>query len=637
MSIFKGAVALGAAALALAGCAGMDQGFHDTVKAGPPKVIDGVVYLDQGWKDDARQWYYYTTQGSRLIPYDWFMALNDPKTGKPVSGSLTDLGYLPATKGKDNPDNLAVGFVKDGVGPAASLGLTCAACHTNDLKVGDKVIRVDGAGATGDLYGFLTLIQNALANVSQNDAAFQVFAAKVLGPNAGPAEKLDLYAKVKAFRVTYDDFVKHSSTKVAWGPARTDAFGMIFNRVSAIDLKYPKNNRPPAAPVSYPHLWSAPQQPKNQWDGLVANANAVDALGRNAGEVLGVFGEANLKRPTAEYYAYRSSVRVGNLLDMEAQLRGLQTPVWPESILGRVDTVKAAEGKKLYEQACLSCHAYRPRTNNPNTPTKIELTPLFTYKIDPTKAVASICSKGVAESVKAGAIAISYASDPKMAVDAGCRTVETRQLSGVKMPPVIGPALKSTDSAAALLTNAVLGTIIGKTVYEDPLLIIKILEQMLGEKLTDGEKAALRDHKTFSGDRKDADAKSVRGKLGLLALKVAASKAAGSTKQAKSAFVDPFVYKARPLDGIWATAPYMHNGSVPSLYEMLLPADKRSKRFPVGSGAFDPKTVGLPTVGIPEGYWFDATQEGNVNSGHEWGGDWTDAQRWSLVEYLKTL
>ena len=54
-------------------------------------------------------------------------------------------------------------------------------------------------------------------------------------------------------------------------------------------------------------------------------------------------------------------------------------------------------------------------------------------------------------------------------------------------------------------------------------------------------------------------------------------------------------YRARPLNGIWATAPYLHNGSVPNLREMLTPAAQRSKIFYMGNWDFDPVTVGYET------------------------------------------
>jgi hypothetical protein len=106
----------------------------------------------------------------------------------------------------------------------------------------------------------------------------------------------------------------------------------------------------------------------------------------------------------------------------------------------------------------------------------------------------------------------------------------------------------------------------------------------------------------------------------------------------------PIAYKARPLDGIWATAPYLHNGSVPNLYEILLPVEERTKQFCVGLKDFDPPKVGFVNVeqcppGVA-GTVLDTSLEGNLNTGHTdgiYGMKFTEDQRWQLVEYLKTL
>ena len=98
-------------------------------------------------------------------------------------------------------------------------------------------------------------------------------------------------------------------------------------------------------------------------------------------------------------------------------------------------------------------------------------------------------------------------------------------------------------------------------------------------------------------------------------------------------------YKARPLNGIWATAPYLHNGSVPNLYELLLPASSRSKKFRVGRREFDPVRVGFATGEYPPGFGseLDTTIAGNRNTGHEYGTDLSEDDRMALVEYLKSL
>ncbi|KIG13522.1 hypothetical protein DB30_07970 [Enhygromyxa salina] len=95
-------------------------------------------------------------------------------------------------------------------------------------------------------------------------------------------------------------------------------------------------------------------------------------------------------------------------------------------------------------------------------------------------------------------------------------------------------------------------------------------------------------------------------------------------------------YKARPLNGIWATAPYLHNGSVPTLYDLLLPPASRPTKFVLGRREFDPNKVGFVSEG-DEPFVVDTSVTGNGNGGHEYGVTLSDADRWALVEYLKTL
>jgi hypothetical protein len=96
-------------------------------------------------------------------------------------------------------------------------------------------------------------------------------------------------------------------------------------------------------------------------------------------------------------------------------------------------------------------------------------------------------------------------------------------------------------------------------------------------------------------------------------------------------------YKSQPLAGVWSTAPYLHNGSVSSLYELLLPPEKRAKTFFVGNREFDPGKVGYRSKEAEDLFEFETSIPANSNSGHEYGTKLSDEQRWDLVEYLKTL
>jgi hypothetical protein len=96
-------------------------------------------------------------------------------------------------------------------------------------------------------------------------------------------------------------------------------------------------------------------------------------------------------------------------------------------------------------------------------------------------------------------------------------------------------------------------------------------------------------------------------------------------------------YLARPLTGVWATAPYLHNGSVPTLWHLLHPSERPAK-FIVGNREYDPAKIGYSTGG--NGWTFDTSQPGNRNIGHagdRYGTNLGEDQKAALLEYLKTI
>jgi hypothetical protein len=107
-------------------------------------------------------------------------------------------------------------------------------------------------------------------------------------------------------------------------------------------------------------------------------------------------------------------------------------------------------------------------------------------------------------------------------------------------------------------------------------------------------------------------------------------------------------YKARTLDGIWSSPPYLHNGSVRNIYELLSPVDERATQFWVGLSDYDPVNLGVgPKVNDNDiGFIMDTTLAGNSNSGHEnsntsapgvIGRLLSPIERIALIEYMKAL
>jgi hypothetical protein len=99
-------------------------------------------------------------------------------------------------------------------------------------------------------------------------------------------------------------------------------------------------------------------------------------------------------------------------------------------------------------------------------------------------------------------------------------------------------------------------------------------------------------------------------------------------------------YVSVPLDGLWLRAPYLHNGSVPSLTDLLLPQSERPTSFWRGNDLYDPERVGFITSWPGEernGTYFDTSLPGNSNAGHLYGTTLSADMKRALVEFLKTL
>jgi hypothetical protein len=111
----------------------------------------------------------------------------------------------------------------------------------------------------------------------------------------------------------------------------------------------------------------------------------------------------------------------------------------------------------------------------------------------------------------------------------------------------------------------------------------------------------------------------------------------------KNEVVANLVYKARPLIGIWASPPYLHNGSVPTIYDLLSP--ERPAAFYKGTREYDPEKLGFRTEPFPNAEEFDSKAKGNSNHGHwfandsrpgKLGDEFSIEERYALIEYLKS-
>jgi hypothetical protein len=329
-----------------------------------------------------------------------------------------------------------------------------------------------------------------------------------------------------------------------------------------------------------------------EWNGIAANTIVagvhVGALGRNSGEVIGVFGDVAIKKNPG-LGGYASSVKVKTLDDMEAQLAKLQPPTWPAAF-GPIDPKLAGAGKQLFAKDCVGCHTV------PTMP-QGDLTEQFKVTLQPVFPVAGTNEKGTG-------------TDFWMACNAVLDSANSGLFTGNKLNIIAGKPIDDPSQNLLLLTNAVTG-VLANNKWEVASLVIFHSDGLpppvppafaTGVEAKNARAAACKSFQDDPTDRK-------------------------------------MVYKGRPLQGIWATAPYLHNGSVPNLWEILLPAAQRSKTFYTGSREFDPKNVGYETAkSTDNNFLLDTTLPGNGNTGHDYGNaGLSDADRWALVEYMKTL
>lgn len=534
------------------------------------------IYLDQQWSDIEREKFYFTPQGSYLIPYAWYLALesankhtlfNDPQ-------NIRRYGYLVDEKmDSSNADNLPVGFAKEPVeGGEAWLGLTCAACHTNDIRYKGRTIRIDGAPTMSDFTAFVDGLNAALDTTLKDKKRFSRFARTVLGKEGDIAEKATLLEQLEVHTAWLKSFAKRSKPTHAYGAGRVDAFGVIMNEVFGRELGVAENVKVPDAPVSYPFLWGTPQHDFVQWNG-----SAFNPFGRNVGEVLGTFGRVNLDITSPQFG--KTTARARELFELERLVAKLDKPRWPEDLLGHIDQASAFRGQVLYtqsrhgEESCADCHSLPDATGHyPSTPPEENLfgvTFIKTHMVPLT----------------------DIGTDPLMATNFALRRIKTGNVA----PILPAPFTNASDLPAPLLLSILVGTAAQNSILD---------AQPPFSPLESAE---------LIGYRQKATGLPAYSPPNLLA------------------------YRARPLDGIWATAPYLHNGSVPNLYELLLPQAQRSLIFHVGNREFDADSVGFKFGRNNHGFRLDTRLPGNSNAGHLYGTDLNDDDRRDLLEFLKAL
>jgi len=670
------------------------QNWDDDPNRGAVAIQDGAfgesyptpVYLEQGWSPSESLWFYNTTQGSNLMPYDLFLALEQADSTELLRSNqnVDKYRYLPQNPTFFNPDGLPVGFTKDTYQGKDYVGYTCAACHTGQVNYTDKAgkttaIRIDGGPSMADMVGFLTALEKSMQATLDDDAKKKRFVDKVIALDNDYSNPDAVITDLETWRNTIRTYNTVNHSHIKYGYARLDAFGRIYNRVlqhiinkpqvaaamrlatsptgkriltnaqidkvldgigeniivdsqfglviqrlASKEAGYPGLSQrnllrvrdqifnEANAPVSYPFLWDIVQSDYVQWNGLAQNYGP-GPLGRNTGEVIGVFATLDwtAHKPAgfslsayltgqkkSNVVEFNSSVDLINLKRLESTLKSLKSPLWPQDILGQIDMEKASRGQLIYAEYCGACHEVIDRNN---------------WDRIVIAKMANVDFIGTDKATAANSVNYSGYSG---------------NLQGTVQDVGVGNLLLAERAPVVqILTSATKGVI--ATPDPDKWFIRRWLDQLYTIAASFFENKIPNTVKT--GNYKPDTTASPYNSL--------------------------LSYKGRSLNGIWATAPYLHNGSVPTLYDLLLPKKRegdpedgeyRPDSFTVGSREFDPVKVGFRSQGY-DGFKFTTMRVGDMNSGHEYGAGRTPQmngtqlpalsadQRWDLIEYLKTL
>lgn len=660
--------------------------------------VKSAHWLEQNWSTEDRHWFHHASQGTATfpVPYAWFMALEQsglhlfsrpgmladprylerfgfipsPKTVRADAETLRRFGFVntPGVKTMpapvtvaglrptpaDNFDGLPVGFsrmtpvINPGTGQPSPdrIGLTCAACHTGSIRYKDVSVRFDGGAAMLELRKLESATGLSVLYTLYVPGRFDRFADRVLGPESSKEDR----DKLKQGLKRVGDFLKgqidiaaktEKATGLkdtAEGYGRLDALNRIGNQVFYTDLVagglsgFEGNWHANNAPVSYPPVWTVPWFWWAQYD-----ASIEQPLIRNAGEALGVFALVNLSPDHPPEKLFSSSVALENLVRIEAMLRGpdpfglkpkdfsgLTSPTWPAHLFPNDDAWKikpdrVARGRVLYAEICTECHL--GPVKDPQFDTQFPDKSFWSDKRwtqDPKGGwVLNEVQKQVAH----------MGTDPAQANVLQTREVQVPGFLDLQPARDLGERWKCKNLASYSST---------KMPFSIALMIVvdKVAQKWIKD--NNLQEPAISE---LWGDR--------------------------SNCPNPDATPEKPIYRARPLNGVWATAPYIHNGSVPSLYWMLKPAAERPKQFCLGARDFDPQDVGFRVA--PGGDSSCKTGEtmfqmtgsdgkdihGNSVMGHSLEADkaqdmktykngvigrmLTDDERYDLIEYLKTL
>ncbi len=540
---------------------------------------ENFVTLPQGWSSDEIQKAYHWNLGAQLMPARWFMALERPDSNETFSKDLERFGFITNTNG------IPIGVTFDEneltshlYGEKKWVGVTCTACHTSALEINGRTVLVNGNQSQINLQSFEASIVKGIEATLIDPLKFARFAQSLSQQNdSSLAKRLSLFRdEFKDGHLLNHLYFDKQNIEVPWGPGRIDGLGGSTNTL-ACKL--------------------TPRMGTLLLTMIFANSH-------NCGPS---------HAPTSIPHLWGMTNQ--NFAQWNGQVH---------ASLGRnVGAMMAGYGKNWVESTLIG---------TPKVLTTIKIDEVFQVE-DLYKKLKAPSWKNVVENK------LGYTLD-QIKVERGQKLF-----------------LQNCQSCHAVQPKLTAANKFGNRYWDFPIIPVKDIgtdpyysfdeinhETFVSPVLAPVYLAAF----GFS----DIDlngkipAQAARGILPAAAIinyfrenliSPAEIDRMGNCRENKKAGRLDAI-KAKSLEGVLFTAPYLHNGSVPTIYDLLAKQNDRPTRFYVGCRKYDLSKFGY--VCGPQdknSFEYDTSRQGNSNHGHEYGTALTETEKAELVEFIKSL
>lgn len=553
----------------------------------PPDIVRATTVRSGASASEVAS-FYHLEEGSEVFPVDWFKALEREDGSGLFADDLERFGFIPDPAGPANPYGLPVGLTSADTRDlrwtnARMLGVNCAACHVSEvITPGGKAVRLDGAPGRVDVGAFYRGLARAVGATLQSPGRLLAFLGRLR--TGGPR-----------------------------GATRADSEPSI-GELDAI-LR--------AEEASPPIDITTGVSPKNDSAGAQATARLREQLTAPAPASLAPM-RRNLSRAKAD--AIQDVIQTIRLLKARlAFLIALGTGEKPSEVppgFGRVDAFGGARNL-LWPQSAA------PMTAPVSFPDLWTFDRLTWVHWDGN--TTSVLERNIGQALGLGAVLDrSTMISTVSVVNLHQLEVIAAKLRPPRWEEIFGPIdTRRRDRGRGLFRDHCARCHVAR-VGE----LVDAAE--LGD--VDANRAV-----NFAADLAGRPNDVVIAELvGRIKRKAFEEKGFTADQQRQldngrpAMWRAPKKYMVRPLIALWATAPYLHNNSVPTLDDLLLPPKDRRAVFYTGRREYDVKHLGF--VSDDDGrnrFKFDTSVPGNRNTGHVFGDKLSESDRLDLLEYLK--